>query len=130
MRAAGDLCITVDPGWLALWQRRFDDPLSDAETLRIDGDGRVVDIGRRPEHVGEVQAQYMGLLGLSVQGAERLLAFHRRLPAAERDRIDLTSMLRRMIEAGEVVHAVPYDGWWCEVDSPSDLRVAEQIVPA
>jgi choline kinase len=125
----GDLAITCDPGWLTLWQQRFDDPLSDAETLRIDDHGHVVDIGRRPERLDEVEAQYMGLLKLTARGAERLLARHRALPPAERDRIDLTTLLRRSIAEGETLHAVRYDGWWCEVDSPSDLRVAERVVP-
>jgi choline kinase len=127
--APGDVAITCDPGWFLLWQQRFEDPLSDAETLRIDAEGRVVDIGRRPERLDEVEAQYMGLLKLTAPGAARLLAHHRALPGADRDRIDLTTLLRRSIASGDTVHAVRYRGWWCEVDSPSDLAVADRVVP-
>lgn len=121
----GDICITCDPNWLDLWSRRFDDPLSDAETLRLDGD-RVLEIGKRASSVNAIEAQYMGLTKLTPRGAAQLLDAWRRLDAPRKD---FTSMLQHLVEAGTPVNAVPYDEWWCEVDSPSDLRVAEQIVP-
>ena len=35
----------VNREWREYWRRRFDDPLSDAESLRLDAEGRIVDIG-------------------------------------------------------------------------------------
>ena len=43
--APGALVITYDRRWRELWTRRFADPLSDAETFRIDGAGTLLEIG-------------------------------------------------------------------------------------
>ena len=54
--------LTYDVDWLDLWRRRFDDPLSDAESLSLADDGRVLDIGRKHVGLAEICGQYMGLL--------------------------------------------------------------------
>jgi hypothetical protein len=56
------LAVAYDPAWLALWTRRFGDPLLDAETFRLDPSGHLLEIGNKPQRVEEVQGQYMGLL--------------------------------------------------------------------
>ena len=43
--APGDLVIAYDREWRELWTRRFADPLSDAETFRIDAAGHLLEIG-------------------------------------------------------------------------------------
>ncbi len=129
-RADGDVVVPYDVEWLRLWHRRFDDPLSDAETFRVDAAGRLVEIGRRPARLEDVGGQFMGLLALTPRGAARLLARFRALDEPERRRVDVTALLDRAVRAGETVATVPFDGWWCEIDSPSDLAVAETIVVA
>ena len=56
------LAVAYDPQWLSQWQGRFADPLSDAETFRIDENQRLLEIGNKPNAISEVQGQYMGLL--------------------------------------------------------------------
>ena len=56
------LCTTVDRQWLKLWQLRCENPLNDAETLKLDGAGDIIEIGRKPKSYDEIQAQYMGLV--------------------------------------------------------------------
>lgn len=59
--ASAALALTYDPHWLTQWQGRFVDPLSDAETFRIDQQ-QLLEIGAKPESLQQVQGQYMGLL--------------------------------------------------------------------
>ena len=47
MDYSGPLAITYDKNWLSLWEKRFDDPLSDAESFRIDADGYLLEIGKK-----------------------------------------------------------------------------------
>jgi choline kinase len=128
LEVSDDLAVLYDPDWLALWRARFADPLEDAETFRVDERQGLVEIGARPTSLEQVRGQYMGLLRLSPLGSERLLAAHAQLDASARDRIDMTGLLARLIEAGTAVRGVAYDSWWCEIDSASDLRVAEAIL--
>lgn len=120
-----DLAVTYDPGWLEIWSKRFDDPLEDAETFRLDGD-RIVEIGQRPKAVSEVEGQYMGLLRFSPAGWAAARRIHRSLPEEKAARLDMTSLLQRVIDDGAVpVVGVAYDGEWGEVDSESDLASYE-----
>lgn len=122
------LAITYAPRWFDLWSRRFADPLADAETFRLAPDGTVREIGQRPRTVDEVEGQYMGLLKFTPESwaeVERLLA---ELPAAEGDRLDMTSLLGRLISNGGSITAVPYAGSWGEADNQDDLALYERML--
>lgn len=126
--AAAWLAITYAPHWLDLWSRRFADPLADAETFRLGPDGTVREIGRRPQTVGEVEGQYMGLLKFTPESwaeVEHLLAA---LPPTEGDRLDMTSLLGRLIARDKPITAVPYAGSWGEADNQEDLALYERML--
>ncbi|WP_298016975.1 phosphocholine cytidylyltransferase family protein [uncultured Castellaniella sp.] len=126
MASPADLAITYDPDWLDIWQRRFTDPLSDAETFRLHPDGTLMEIGSKPDSVQAVQGQYMGLLRISPAGWAEISRIRKDLPAAERDRMHMTGTLQAIIQAGRMpIEAVPYRGTWGEVDSETDLRAYE-----
>lgn len=119
---AADIAITYDPHWLRLWERRFEDPLSDAETFRLNADGTLADIGDRPASLDEVEGQYMGLLRFTPAGWAEVTRIRCALPAVDADRLHMTGTLQKVIAAGRVsVMAVPYVGEWGEVDSQDDL---------
>lgn len=128
LETPGDIVLPYDARWEALWRRRFEDPLSDAETFWTDGRGRLLEIGARPTSLEEVRGQYMGLFKLTPRGARRLLARLRALAPEQADRTDMTALFRLLLEDGEEICTLPFEGWWCEVDRPSDLALAEEIV--
>ena len=126
--APGDIVISYDRDWLAQWRRRFADPLSDAETFRLDATGRVQAIGGRAKSVEEIQGQYMGLLKFSPAGWRQVRGIIDPLPPETRDRLDMTGMLARLIAAGVRVSAVPALGRWGEIDSESDLALFTEML--
>jgi choline kinase len=128
--ATGDLAIAYDRNWLTLWRRRFDDPLADAETFRLDGNGRVVEIGRRATTVDEIEGQYMGLLKIAPAGWRAIRTSIDPMAPEARDRLDMTGLLARLIASGVAVAAVPAIGSWGEVDSASDLALYEAMIRA
>lgn len=121
-----DVGLTYDILWHELWSRRFADPLSDAETFRVATDGRILEIGRRPGSLADVEGQYMGLLKFSARGW-RIIREH----LAGRDDVDLldmTSLLGQLVAAGHLIHGVAVAGSWGEVDSTSDLALYETMI--
>jgi choline kinase len=126
--AEADLSISFDPSWLDLWSARFADPLSDAETFQRDADGRLTEIGARPDHLGQVQGQYMGLLKFTPAGWARV---RDRLngPLAHRlDKLDMTSLLADLLAAGQKITTMPATGHWLEADSADDLGIYEKML--
>jgi len=123
LAAESDIAITYDPDWLALWSRRFPDPLSDAETFGADASGFVTEIGGRATSAEQIKGQYMGLLSFTPSGWNAVTAYLRTLAPAVIDRLDMTSLLRGLIAQQVPIKAVPIKGPWGEVDTPSDLAI-------
>jgi L-glutamine-phosphate cytidylyltransferase len=122
MNCPGDLAVTYDVNWRTLWEKRFGDPLIDAETFRMHSDGTLAEIGNKPRSVDEVEGQYMGLLRFSPAGWAEVERVRAELTASARDSIHMTGLLQRVIDAERVaVHAIPYREEWGEFDSKSDI---------
>ncbi len=127
MQTQAELAITYDPNWRALWESRFEDPLSDAETFKMDASGVLLEIGQKPTRIEDIQGQYMGLLRFTPAAWQRVETLRRSLEAPVRDRLDMTGMLQRLIAGqGARIQALAYEGRWGEVDSAEDLAVYER----
>lgn len=121
MQSTAEVAMTYDTDWLSQWSARFDDPLSDAETFRLNKDGTLREIGKKPSSLADIEGQYMGLLRFTPAGWRQVEQF---LAGKNVDRLDMTSLLNGLLEGGHQVHAVPVSGGWFEVDSARDLEVA------
>lgn len=125
MNATADIAITYDPHWQELWSRRFADPLSDAETFRCGDDGFLLEIGAKPPTLEYVQGQYMGLLRFTPAGWAAVEVVLAGLEPASRDRLDMTALLRLLLDQGAGIEAIAAPWPWGEVDSESDLALYE-----
>ena len=127
------VAVACDMHWLNLWRLRFPDPLSDAETFSRSPDGRVLELGRQPRSLADIDGQYLGLFKVRAADAPRFLA--------ERDGMDrdatyegrtydslfMTGFLQYLIDGGWHLAAVPIAGGWLEVDSLTDLATYERL---
>lgn len=122
------ISVAVDRRWRQLWQLRMEDPLSDAETMRFDADGRILELGRKPRSLDEIQGQYMGLLRIRADVASAVTAFHdgldrgRRYDGRDVPNMFMTSFIQALIDAGFDVGAALVDGGWVEIDTLADLE--------
>jgi len=127
--APGQLVVTYDRDWQRLWTRRFKDPLSDAETFRIDNASLLKEIGGKTNRIEDIMGQYMGLLKFTPaawNAVENLLSS---LDGPIRDHLDMTGMLRRLLEAQNLpIHTYGTDGQWGEIDNPEDVLLYESMV--
>ena len=121
------LNVAYDPDWLELWSKRFNHPLDDAETFRLNKKGFIIEIGGKPATVKEIEGQYMGLLKFTPEAwfeAEKIRAS---LTEKARDNLDMTNLLQKIIDAGRLrIGAVRCTQKWGEVDTANDLRLYNQ----
>lgn len=122
-----DLAITYDPNWQKLWEKRFADPLSDAETFKINAQGQLLEIGQRAQTLDEIQGQYMGLLKITPIGWQMIAQHLHSLSPTQQDKLDMTSLLHALLQKNIVIQTVALDpeDEWHEIDSESDLKAAE-----
>jgi choline kinase len=128
--ASGQLVITYDREWRRLWTRRFADPLADAETFRVDSAGCLLEIGGKTARIEDIEGQYMGLLKVTPPAWHAIEALLGTLASDIRDRLDVTGLLRRLVERGLAVHTFGTDGQWGEIDNPEDAALYENMVMA
>lgn len=120
------LAVTYDDNWRSLWEKRFGDPLLDAETFRMDENNLLLEIGNKPMTVSEIEGQYMGLLRFTPEGWDEVERIRSALSPDQRDRMHMTGTLQKVIEEGRVpIAALPYHEAWGEVDSADDLVAYE-----
>ena len=130
LASEADISVVVDKDWLQQWQQRMDDPLSDAETLKLSPEGLIVELGKKPTSYDDIAGQYTGLIKFSAKGMAIARKFYHDLdvPGARvegRAFLDMhmTGFLQAMINAGIPVHPVWISGGWTECDAPEDLLV-------
>jgi choline kinase len=124
--------VVIDLDWRGYWQQRFADPLTDAESLRLHPDGRIIEIGQRPASIGEIQGQYIGLTKFQGHGIDAMRETY--LAASEHGtgpnggkpvgQMYMTDLLQAMIDSGHEVRAVEVHRGWLEVDSLADFELA------
>lgn len=127
-KATDNIVITYDPNWLKIWSLRFQDPLSDAETFRIDQNQILLEIGRKPAFEKEIQGQFMGLVSFTPEGwkcAKKVLS---QMSRAESDRLDMTHLLNKLIMNSVKIHAVPISDFWFEIDNPNDTELCSRMM--
>lgn len=121
------LAISIDRQWRRFWEIRMENPLADAETLKLDAGGNIVELGKKPKDYSEVQGQYMGLIKVrGDQVAAFRQAWHRMDRSVLRDGKDfdnmyMTTFLQGLIDSGWQARAAFTDNGWLEVDTVEDL---------
>ena len=127
LNSAADIAVTIDLDWEAYWRARNEDPLDDAETLKLAADGRILEIGQKPKSLAEIEGQYMGLMKFSTKGTQLLKkTFHEARSAGvlrgkSPEKAYMTDLLQAMIDLDIRLDAVPVHGGWVEVDTVDDL---------
>lgn len=128
------VCVAVDAEWRRLWELRMDDPLCDAETLKIDAaTGNIIELGKKPRGYEDIEAQYMGLIKVGADAVDAFCAAYRAMDRAASydgktfDNMYMTSFLQHLIDNGWAVRAVRVENDWCEIDTLEDLDRYERI---
>ena len=120
------MCVVVDRQWRDLWERRFDDPLDDAETLQIES-GLVTEIGAEPAGYHEIDGQYIGLIKIRSDYVDRFINEYEQL---DQESIHMTRFVQHLINKEWDVAAVEIDAGWVEVDTLEDLETYRQLMGA
>jgi len=127
--ASGQLVISYDRAWRRLWTRRFADPLSDAETFRIDDAGELLEIGGKTTRIEEIEGQYMGLLKFTPPAWNAVETLLGTLDAVTRNRLDMTGLLRRLLAGNNLpINTFATDGQWGEIDNPEDVALYQTMI--
>ena len=127
------VCITFDRNWKAYWQMRMANVLDDAETLKLDSENRILELGKKPKSVQEIEGQYMGLIKVNALLIENFIDAYRSMDQTclydgkVFSEMYMTSFLQYLIDSNWHVQGVPVHGGWLEIDSVQDINTYEDL---
>ena len=58
LASSSPVSVVVDHEWRRYWEIRMEDPLSDAETMKIDNSGMIKELGEKPKDYEEIELPY------------------------------------------------------------------------
>lgn len=125
--------VMIDRQWLRYWRLRLDDPLTDAETLKLGPGGRLRELGKKPRGYGEIEGQYMGLIKVRADHVQKIKQVYAAMDRAalydgkDFDNMYMTSFIQYLIDQDWDVRVAETDNGWLEVDSVSDLQRYEAM---
>ena len=125
--------VAVDLEWRHYWQLRMENPLADAETLKMDGGGMIIELGKKPKDYSEIQGQYLGLIKVRRDYVPKLCQVYDSMDpegpydTKSRKQMYMTSFLQYLIDRGWPVKAVPVANGWLEVDTLWELQLYNQM---
>ncbi|MFH1791318.1 MAG: phosphocholine cytidylyltransferase family protein [Candidatus Omnitrophota bacterium] len=134
-----DIVVAVDDNWESYWKARFEDPMTDAEALKMDGSGRISVIGQTPSKLSDIQAGYIGLIKFTKRGLDMAIDSYARAAETESKggrpwgisrplvKAYMTDMLQGLINEGTPVYAARVKSGWFEIDSIRDYELAKSM---
>jgi L-glutamine-phosphate cytidylyltransferase len=123
-----DLSVVVDRNWKRLWEIRMDNPLDDVETMKVNDDGNIIELGKKPKNIDEIDGQYIGLIKFSKKIIPKIRAYYHSLDknitydAKNFDNMYMTTFLQLLINNVVPAKAIHINGGWLEIDSIEDLN--------
>ncbi len=140
MNSKEDYSIIVDDSWEKYWRLRFDDPLNDAETLILDNENYITEIGQKPTNLEEIQSQYIGLIKFQNDAIDFVLNCYERMkkkslsgknplnPKIPFEKSYMTDFLQCLIKENRKIKAIPINNGWLEMDSMRDYNIYKKKI--
>ena len=129
LASESDISVAVDMEWENYWRARSENFLEDAETLKLTEDNKIIEIGKRPNSLSDIQAQYIGLSKYSSKGVGIIKTVYQEaerigfLGEKEYSKAYMTDLIQCVIDNGFDVSAVKVSEPWIEIDTKSDLHL-------
>lgn len=134
-----NMSIIIDSNWEEYWKLRFENPLDDAESLILDDQNYIKNIGQKTQTISEIQGQYIGLMKFQNDGLTNLIDFYENAknmsaqdinplnPNLPFEKSYMTDLLQGLINNGNKVKAIPVHNGWLEIDSIDDYELYNKM---
>ena len=134
-----DMSVIVDEKWHDVWKLRFENPLNDAESMRINESGNITNLGQPVSNIDEIQGQFIGLMKFKNKGINDLKTYYddaKKLSKGKNNPLNptlpfensyMTDLLNYLISVGCELKAIKIQNGWLELDSLSDYELYKNL---
>ena len=135
-----DISVVIDKKWKEYWFTRMDDPIKDVESLKLDSNGYITNIGNPVKNIDEIEGQYIGLMKFQNEGLKIMKEFYKKTreqaketginplnPDISFKKSYITDFLRGLIDEGQKIKAIPIEKGWLELDTYQDYKIYKEM---
>jgi choline kinase len=121
------ISVVVDRNWRCYWESRMENPLEDAESLRLNNKGEIIELGKKVSHLDDIQGQYIGIVKIRKDFVRNFIDFYNKLDRYKLydgnnfNNMYMTSFLQKITDDLVPLKPIFINNGWMEVDEPSDL---------
>lgn len=135
MQSNADYTVAVDDNWKMYWQKRYGRVDFDTESLSLDAENHITELGLENPKLEDIDARYVGLLKFSKEGLTHMVTILEDAYEEYQDKpwqqsgktirkAYMTDLLNAVIESGEAVKAERFQNGWIEFDTNEDYENA------
>lgn len=135
MKSVADFAVAVDDDWKEYWTKRYGRVDFDTESLSIDENGNIIELGLENPKIEDIDARYVGLLKFSREGLKYIEKTMENAYLNFEDKpwqqsgktvrkAYMTDLLNAIIESGKEVKAICFHNGWIEFDTNEDYEAA------
>jgi L-glutamine-phosphate cytidylyltransferase len=131
-----EFSIIVDKQWEKYWKMRFNNPLDDLESLKLDDEQNIISIGEQINSLNEIQGQYIGLMKFQNTAISKIKSFYTKSRSIYQnthvnplnsklpfENSYMTDFLQGLINDGEKLKAITIENGWLELDTINDYNL-------
>jgi len=134
-----DFSIVVDKEWRKYWNIRFDNPLDDVESLILDSQNYIKNIGQKTTNLDEIQGQYIGIMKFKEPATKIIKNFYEKMQNLSNEEENplnpnlsfklsyMTDFLQGLINEKYKLKAVLIKNGWLELDSLHDYNIYNEL---
>ena len=128
-----DISLMIDINFLEYWKVRSQYPLNDLESLILDNEDYVKEIGRKVDSYEGIQGQYTGLIKLKGSSVNKIIKFYNQINKTKLydgknfDNMYMTSFLQLLINSGQKIKATKVRNGWLEFDTIEDYNIYNKL---
>lgn len=127
-----DIGVIVDKSWKEYWLARYDKVDFDTESMCIDQNDKILNLGESDPPLNIIDGRYVGLIKLSEKGAQIFLDTYQKaksryqnsvwLNGRKFENVFMTDFLQEIINQGYDVYSIPINRGWLEFDTNEDFE--------
>jgi len=135
-----DIGVTVDDNYWEYWKTRLENPEKDTESLVINKEGKIIELGDTNCDLNKAKVRYVGLIKFSKKGIEILKkVYHKNrglyydkdkpwLRSKSFKKAYMTCMLQAIINEGYGVDPIIISSGWLEFDTNEDYEKMTEML--
>jgi len=139
INALGDIVLTIDKNWKTYWMIRYGSVSYDLESLALNNNGTIKELGGEVADADQIDARYVGLIKFTKKGISTLKeVYHKnkilywdvpwQVSGKTFQNAYMTDIIQEVIDNGIAVNSFAINNGWLEFDSNEDYEKMTELL--